>query len=237
LVSEPREDLRYEIKMVCQGAAYHRLLMRLRMDPAGLSTLYPPRRVQSVYLDDPLGTALEENLAGISHREKIRVRWYGEDATGVMATLECKVRDNMLGWKHTQRLAEPIDVEGVERRAFMRRVESLASAQWVARLQACLEPVQWISYVRDYLQTADGKVRVTIDRDVTAWDQRARRELSRVQRTPLPNLTIVEAKCSAVDYPVAQAFLSRVPLFVDRCSKFAMSAGIEHGPSPSTYPL
>ncbi len=61
-------DLRYEIKMVCEEWAHDWVVAALRTSRAGVRVLYPPRRVQSVYLDTPLGRSLEENLAGISSR-------------------------------------------------------------------------------------------------------------------------------------------------------------------------
>ncbi|MFH1998785.1 MAG: VTC domain-containing protein, partial [Planctomycetota bacterium] len=85
------ENRRYEIKMVCQSQAYPEIRLCLDLDPSGLRVLYPPRRVQSLYLDTPEGDVLAENLAGISHREKIRFRWYGDEVRTVRGRLECKV--------------------------------------------------------------------------------------------------------------------------------------------------
>jgi hypothetical protein len=228
--------LRCEIKAVCQEAAYERLLMILRMDPAGLRPLFPTRRVQSVYLDTPCGRALQENLAGVSRREKVRVRWYGDEASGVAAVLERKVRENSLGWKETLRLAEPLDVEGVRRTDFVRRLRALATPEWRADLDRGLEPVQWITYLRDYMRTADGRVRVTLDRRLAAADQRLAFRLSRKRATPLPRVAVVEAKCAAADLDAAQELLSRLPLFVDRCSKFVLASDREHGPVSSILP-
>ena len=235
--SVAQHSLRYEIKMACQESAYERLLAVLRLDPAAIRKLYPPRRVQSIYLDTPTGKALEENLAGISHREKIRVRFYGGSALGVRAVLERKVRENALGWKDTLRLSAPIDVEGVTHRSFLEQVKSASDSTWRSAIEACLEPVQWISYVRDYFRTADGRVRITIDRKLQAADLRHSQRLSFRLRTHLPRITVIEAKCAAKDYDAAQAILSRLPLFVDRCSKFVLASDREHGPEPSVFPL
>ncbi len=237
MVSRARADARYEIKMACQEAAYEHVRTVLSMDPAALRTLHPSRRVQSLYLDTPTGTALEENLAGISHREKIRLRWYGDEGHGVAATLERKVRENALGWKDTFRLPGTIDVEGVPRWTFMQRLGELAAPNWRAALQNCLEPVQWITYLRDYLRTADGRVRVTVDRELRAADQRFEPALTSRRRTALPRICVVEAKCAPDDYDAAQSLLARLPLFVDRCSKFVLASDRAHGPVPSMFPL
>ena len=223
--------------MACQEAAYERVLMHLRLAPEGVRRLFPTRRVQSIYLDTPTGTALAENLAGISHREKIRVRWYGDGTRGVQATVERKVRENMLGWKDTCPLAGPIDAEGIDRRAFMRRVAELVGPDWREELRACLEPVQWISYLRDYQRTADRKVRITIDREIRSADLRGLFLLSDRRRSPLPRVLVIEAKCAADDHDALQALVSRLPLVVDRCSKFVLASEPLHGPVPSITPL
>ena len=238
MASKPSPDsLRYEIKMACQEAAYERVLTVLRLAPQGVRKLYPPRRVQSIYLDTDTNRALAENLAGISHREKIRIRWYGDDTRGVQATIERKVRENMLGWKDTFKLASPIDVEGVERRAFLASVEDQATPEWKDALRHGLQPVQWISYLRDYFRTGDGRVRITVDRELRCADQRHLLHLSPRLQTPIPRVLVIEAKCSREDHDAAQEILSRLPLFVDRCSKFVLASEPQHGPVPSLIPL
>ena len=39
----------------------------------GVRELHAPRVVQSLYLDTPAGRALQENLAGLSERRKLRL--------------------------------------------------------------------------------------------------------------------------------------------------------------------
>src|SRR5437867_13250119 len=93
--------------------------MALRLDRSGIRTLFPERMVQTLYLDTPFQKLLEENLAGISAREKVRLRWYGSGSEVVRATLERKCRENTLGWKETVPLEEPLELAAEERRAFM----------------------------------------------------------------------------------------------------------------------
>jgi len=227
------EDARYELKMVLRAEAYARVKAALDLDPAGLHTLYPLRRVQSIYLDTPGGNALEENLAGISHREKIRFRWYGDHTGPVQGRLECKVRENMLGWKHTFEIEQPVSVNGADRYDFMRILREAADPVWQLRLDGPLEPVQWISYRREYLGSADKKLRVTVDRDLKAFDQRGQLELSARFETPLPAMVVIEVKCAAAQYDAARQLINRLPFFVDKCSKFVTASMPEAGPGIS----
>jgi hypothetical protein len=232
---EAGQELRHEIKLVCQEASFERVLMALRLDPSGLHRLHPTRRVQSIYFDSPTRRALHENLSGQSRREKLRLRWYGNDAQSVLGQLERKVRANSLGWKDVYVLAEPVAVQGIERTRFVDRIRELAPPAWQAALGGGIEPVQWISYRRDYQETADGKLRVTLDRELAAWDQRSRRELSNAGWSALPRLTVVEIKCAPEHHAEAAALVGRLPLSVGRCSKFVLASAASHGPLASFW--
>lgn len=225
--------MRHELKLVCDENGYAALRMALRLDPLGIRELHPPRLVQSVYLDTPFQRALEENRAGISRREKLRFRWYGAARDRGRGTLEHKVRENTLGWKESLELAEPIAIEGVERHAFVAALANAAHGLWRRRLEAGLEPAQWIAYRRDYLTSADRRVRLTIDRDLEAWDQRLLPRLSRARATALPRFLVLELKCAPAALDHARELVQRLPLKVDRCSKFALASDVDCGPHSS----
>ncbi len=228
-------DTRYEVKMVGQAAAYSRLRMFLRTDRAGVRVLYPPRIVQSIYLDTWTNAALEENLAGISHREKIRFRWYGDARTDVRGILERKVRENMLGWKDLAPIDATLAVEGQTRRGFSQSLLAHLDAGWSEVATRSLLPVQWIRYEREYYRA--GSLRITIDRALRTWDQRTRYRLSARFRTPTPDVMIVEVKTAAENDAELQGFLNRVPLHVDKCSKFVYASAPGEGAMPSYLPI
>lgn len=226
-------SLRYEIKMIAQGSSRRWIETRLRFDESGIRTLYPDRRVQSVYFDDLFQSALHENLAGISHREKIRFRWYGDGALGVQGKLERKVRHNLLGWKDIAPVGVPIDVEGAERHELTRAVFSALPDGWHSVRDQGLMPAQWIAYRRAYFTTADGRIRITVDRDLRTCDLRHRRVLTARYASPLPDVTIVEAKCGEDAYREAKALLNQFPLVIDKCSKFVLASQPGGGPDVS----
>lgn len=227
------EGLRHELKFVCEDEAYPALRMALRLERAGLGPLHPPRIVQSLYLDTCSGRALAENLAGLSRREKIRLRWYGEGADLVAGTLERKLRENALGWKESARLAEPLAVRGAERRRFVSELARRAGTLWSEHL-AGLEPAQWVRYRREYLASADRRVRLTIDRELRFSDQRLMARLSDHLRTPAPRLLVLELKCAPEHLGAAQEIAARLPLQLGRCSKFVLASGPTGGPLPSS---
>ncbi|MBU0756100.1 MAG: VTC domain-containing protein [Planctomycetes bacterium] len=230
-------DGRYELKMACRGEALPEIKAALSLDPAGFRTLYPPRRVQSIYLDTPEGDALDENLAGISHREKIRFRWYGDRVSLVQGRLECKIRENLLGWKRTLPIRNLVEVEGVDRWKFVRVLHEAAGPDWQTRLSRATEPVQWISYRREYFGSADGKLRVTVDDRLEGFDQRGRIRLSARFKTPVPHLVVVEVKCASHHYDPARRLINRLPFFVDKCSKFVTTTLPDAAPTLSYLSL
>ncbi|MDF1798723.1 MAG: VTC domain-containing protein [Planctomycetota bacterium] len=233
------KDLRYEVKMVAQAAFYPKLRMHMRLDRSAIRQLYPPRRIQSVYFDTHTGQALEENLAGISHREKVRLRWYGSETLGVQATLERKVRENMLGWKELLKIAAPVDVEGVPRRAFRDALRPHLTAAWNDLMAKDMLPVQWVVYDREYYATeaATGPIRITIDRALRTYDQRNRRSLSSRFRSPVPDVMIVEAKCADSEHAELKQLMDRFPMQIDRCSKFVYASSPNDGAISSYIPL
>jgi hypothetical protein len=227
--------LRYEVKMVAQAAFYPKLRMHMRFDQSAIRTLHPPRRIQSVYFDTMHNQALEENLAGISHREKVRLRWYGEGALGVHGTLERKVRENMLGWKDLLSIPVDLDVEGVSKRNFTDSLRPHLTDGWGDVFGKGLQPVQWIAYDREYYATeaGSGPIRITIDRQLRTYDQRLRSRLSSRFRTSTPDIVIVEAKCAKAEYEALKKVMSRFPMQIDRCSKFVYASSPNDGSIPS----
>lgn len=222
---------RHEFKLVSQDLAYAGVMGILRAE-AHLAQLHPPRQVQSVYLDTPNGRALEENLAGISHREKVRFRWYGAATDQVTGRLECKVRHNLYGWKHLVQVETPLAVEGCDRFQFVQQLDPLVEADWRDRLRG-LQPAQWIRYQREYLGSIDGRLRVTVDRNLKVSDQRLRARLCPRFTTPTGRLLIVEIKCSAENYRAAQRLVHRLPMQVGKCSKFVLASSPAEGPMPA----
>jgi len=237
LRDEARETLRYELKFVCQESALERVRTVLRLHPAGIRKLHPTRTVQSIYLDTPFGRALDENRAGVSRRDKLRFRWYGEDSELVRGALEHKFRENQLGWKEVAPVAAPVQVQGARRMEFVRELACHVPDRWRGLLEHGLEPVQWIVYRRDYLVTADGRVRITLDRALRTFDQRLRSRLSRTVPTRVPHLLVIELKVHPRDHELARQIVERFPIPIDRCSKFVLASDPVSGPHPSIFPI
>jgi len=227
------DSMRYEVKLVGAEMDMPRFETELRLLPSVLRPLHPTRIVQSVYLDTDDGLAMRDNLSGISNRQKLRFRWYGDDSDEVEGQLEWKCRVNSLGSKDVVNLA-PMPVAGVTRRAFWRGLHERVPELWQRRLRG-REPAQWIRYLRDYYGSGDGDLRITVDRELRAFDQRFDYVLSCRRKTPIPSLMIVEIKASSEHREAIEAWLQGVGLRPSKCSKFVLATQPGEGPEPSLF--
>lgn len=227
------QSLRCEVKLVVAAGDHARVMAQLRLLPAVLRPEYPARTVQCIWFDTHDGRALQDSLAGVSERQKLRFRWYGEGADDVRGQLEWKRRVNSFGDKQVFVLPDPVAVRGSTRRALWRALRAASPAPWPQRLHG-LEPAQWVRYHREYLVDPGG-VRVTVDRDLRAFDQRFAFRLSDRRRTPLPEILIVEIKAPLANQATIERWLQRVDLRPGKCSKFVLASRPDELPVAQRY--
>ena len=151
-------DLRYEIKLVCDPHRLDQARSWIRLHPAGFVVAYPPRRVNSLYLDTPHLSSLNDNLAGSSARYKLRLRWYGGEMKTFQPHLELKQKRNMLGRKKRCLLPCELDLT----RSWTEILETIrahTAPDWQAILQTVSQPTLLNRYQREYYVTPDGAIR------------------------------------------------------------------------------
>jgi hypothetical protein len=108
--------MRYEIKYALDPAG----LVEFSQWLAGAGWFrraYPKRRVHSVYFDTAEMGAARDNLAGISLRNKYRVRWYSSlrhnpTSSEAAPRFEIKSKQGRLGWK-TDHVLDTIKAETI----------------------------------------------------------------------------------------------------------------------------
>jgi hypothetical protein len=225
---------RYEIKLALHDRDRSRLLSELRLLPNVLTTLHPPRTVQSVYLDTHGREALQDNLAGLAARRKVRFRWYGDDRQLVLGALEIKRRNHQFGDKDVHAIPDPLPVAGAARAEFVAALRRHTPAALQPLLDG-QEPSQWIRYRREYFGDTTGRLRVTVDSDLVAFEQRYAARLGDAQPTPLPRLCIVELKADAADRLLVEAWLQQLDVRPSRCSKYVMACLPSEAPEPSRF--
>ena len=163
----PNQDYRYEIKFVLDEAEFAKALSWLYACTSAC-VAHPARTVNSVYFDDPGYSSVRDNLAGISERCKIRLRWYHDaDRNNINdAKLEVKYRKGRLGHKDRYSLSGlEKDLLLTEYRDLFPYVHTYLGGDDVFVIEDHLSPTLHVSYRREYFEGLNG-IRVTFDRPI-----------------------------------------------------------------------
>ncbi len=156
-------NLRYELKYVlnykdendAKNWMYHR---------TNVVSKFVPRYVNSLYFDDISFTSVRDNLAGVSDREKFRLRWYN-NFENPSPVIEKKMRKGRLGYKKS------LKFDIFKDKLFISSPMEIANSvfDFLVKKQ-CLScdfklPVLYVQYLREYYEGKDG-LRITFDKDI-----------------------------------------------------------------------
>ena len=211
---------RYEIKSTCDDIYLPDVRAWVNLHPSAFIEAYPPRQVNSLYFDTREIDCLIDNLIGTGQRKKLRLRWYGDDYTAVQGTLELKCRSNQLGWKEHYPLPFTYDLTATSWDTLLERMREQVDGLFSIWLSYLSQPVLINSYMREYYETMDHQVRVTIDYSQVAYEQIAHLTPNLAIKAPLPGQIVVEVKADAALHRRVSNVLSSFPLQVGRNSKY-----------------
>ena len=212
-------DLRYELKLVCEGRWLGQARTWLQLHPAGFVTAFPTRRVNSLYLDTLHLSSLNDNLAGLSARQKLRLRWYGGSTRRARPWLELKSKENLLGSKRRVQMATPIDLTHPWTR-ILPPVRDTIPPEWHSWLHAALQPTLFNHYQREYYWTYDQGIRATIDFAPYACDQRISPRPNLHSPLAIPDSVVIELKAPPARMDRLQEIVGRFPVPRSRNSKY-----------------
>ena len=148
-------DWRYEIKFTVDAHEAQAIPAMLMEHPALFRKAYPNRKVNNIYFDTQDMGACFDNLAGISDRKKVRVRWYGNPKIISNPVLEEKIKSNALGMKNHYKLTE---VESIDELTIQIPKHLKEGHDLFPSLQN--------SYERAYFISADENFRLTVDQNI-----------------------------------------------------------------------
>ena len=152
------DSYRYERKFFIESEPVERVERQLLTHPAMFNEIYHQRYVNSVYFDTVAFKCLHDNIEGQTHRDKVRVRWYGAlKQTVVDARLEVKRKRGMLGQKDIAPIAPFTSPDHVA-----------DLAKWLPERWRTLVPVVLVRYIRRYYRSACHRFRVTVDTDIVS---------------------------------------------------------------------
>ena len=213
---------RYEVKAVVDGLMLPQIRAWLQMHLAGFYEAYPPRQVNNVYFDTPLLDSFVENLSGIATRRKMRLRWYGKDVTNIQSTLELKCKQNMHGWKVSQKLSNPLNLLDTKWVDLIATIHNDLEGYLQSFLDTANSPILINRYQREYYISGDGLVRVTLDYSQMVYDQRFSATPNLKFPVPPSGDMIIEFKTDSEYAQELANVLSNIPSRVSKSSKYTI---------------
>jgi hypothetical protein len=220
-VSPTTTPSRYEIKIPLESWRGDEAEAWVRLHPAQWRVAYPPRQVNNLYFDSQSLVSLNANLSGVADRAKLRLRWYGPDLQHVEGgNLELKIKEGAVGRKKIAPVSCALDLATGTWPALVERLREALDPPATAWLDAFALPVLINRYRRAYYVTPDGGVRLTVDSDLVAYDQRPSLRPNLDRPTPLESVVVVELKAGVDAAARLSTILEHSPVRAGRFSKY-----------------
>jgi hypothetical protein len=163
---------------------------------------------------------MEDNLNGVAERAKLRYRWYGLDHTAVRGVLELKNKSNRLGWKEYGDVPTSFDLTAISWYDWMCELRAQATGPFAVWLAQSSHPTLINSYTREYYESPDEQVRVTLDHDLVFYDQLAYSQPNLHYGTWADDRVVIEVKAGSRLHRRVSQVLAHFPFRPDRFSKY-----------------
>jgi len=206
--------LRFERKYRVEETTLSEVFQVIKQHRSSFRKAFPDRFINSIYLDTYELDYYNDNISGISDRVKQRIRWYGEDLENITnPVLEIKIKNNEIGYKRYAELPAFRPGKNFSYEAYMKHHLWLSTNNIV--------PTVMIRYMRSYYLSYDGKIRITVDRDLAYYpvDQKLNFNI-----LPYTDPTIIlELKYPADYYKNHDTFTQSLPFRMTRNSKYVQA--------------
>ena len=216
------KNARYEIKFVANELELNKILNWINNHPARFISTYPNRQVNNVYFDTFNYSCYEENLSGASSRAKVRYRWYGSSKSFKKGVLEVKLKRNFFGWKLNFPIDELKSSAYTNWREFKNGISRQLSPDGKVWMNQYPQPVIINRYKRKYFVSNDGDIRVTVDTNQQAFDQRMSSVPNFKSSAHIAKNLIVEFKFGQAHRDIASEYMQSIPIRVSRHSKYVL---------------
>jgi hypothetical protein len=213
-------EKRYEVKMTCSEMYLPDVRSWVRLHPEAFIEAYPPRQVNNLYFDTQELGGFVEHVNGASTRSKLRYRWYGEDYAAIRGTLELKHKSNQLIWKEYCPIPITFDLTAISWADFTQVLRQHAQGTMSVWLSAQDRPTLLNSYWREYYESIDHQVRITIDYAQKAYEQITHVVPNLTVRAPSEGPVVIELKADPSLHRRVSNVLSLLPMQVERNSKY-----------------
>ncbi len=222
-----RVDLasRKEVKFTMEQADIGKLRVLLGTRLRCISHNGPVSVVRSVYFDDASLSACRANLDGLGQRTKARLRWYDSPLAKKKAYLEIKWRENRITGKHRLHLDCYVDIGQLTYRQIRRGIAASLPSRFVDPYDRYPDPVVIVQYKRQHFVSPDERIRVTLDYDLTFYDQVGRSRISTRFGKKMDGFVVLEGKAPIGSEWELRHLLHPLGRRASRCSKYVHGCG------------
>ena len=219
------QSRRHEIKLVGGRRSLEKTYAWLMKNRLGFFQHHPDRYVNSVYFDTFNFRLYSDHINNQPQRRKVRFRWPHARTLPDAGNLEMKHKKYRLGWKDICPLEVPSTLtqnwQGFTAFLFDEYPDFFPASDCEA-----ITPVLQTRFYRQYLISADGRLRVTVDTELEIFEQLGHVSQNFDDRLDLTDQCIVELKFEPADYDHLHPYLTELPSRPVRCSKYV--TGVQH---------
>ncbi len=180
----------------------------------------PVSTVRSIYFDDMRLSACRANLSGLSQRQKLRLRWYDSLSPKHACYLEVKWRDNRVTGKYRMRIESDRCMGELNYRELLDSLRRCVPQRFSPLIECNLEPIVIVEYRREHFVSVDKRLRVTLDYDLTFYDQTCKARISTAFPRKRPDLVVIEGKTAIKEEQALRELFHPMRLKLSRCSKY-----------------
>lgn len=220
-----RSDLatRKEIKFALSHADVDKLRRLFEMNCHRRVYNQSVSTVRSIYFDDARLSACQDNLDGLAGRRKVRLRWYDSLQPGSVFFFEIKWRRGRVTGKHRLQMESEVPLGQLTYKQIGERLKQVLPCEFLSDLVVYCEPTVLVQYQREHFASDDGAVRVTLDYDITCYDQTGKAHVSTSFPRRLDRLVVIEGKTPLGREFELPALFHPFRARAGRCSKYVQA--------------
>ena len=224
-------DWRYERKFAIEQMSLNEAENIILCNNMLFSEVYYKRQVNNIYLDSIYMDAYYNNVEGLSHRKKYRVRWYGDLFSKIrQPVLEVKVKNGIVGSKYKYKLHE-FELGRLFRTKVLKQVFGKSNLPENVNFElSTVDPTLINTYSRKYYMSANEKYRVTIDTGLEYFS--VQRGFNNIVSSSPQKGVVIEIKYSLENDENVDRITQSFPFRLTRSSKYvqgiSMSTGLNY---------
>lgn len=214
-------DYRYERKFFVYNIDRISIENIILNHPSFFSEIYHERYINNIYFDSIDFKNFRDNLDGVMHRTKYRIRWYGDMLSKIAAPiLELKIKIGLVGTKKTYKLNQfklekGIDISDIKQLVKFSPINSHLNSSMQEQL-----PVMLNRYKRKYFESKDKKFRITIDDNQSFYKLNMFNNNFLNAHKDTRNV-IIELKYDVKHESEAPQIINKLPFRITKSSKYA----------------